>query len=513
MKLPKIGAALATVAVAIALYAQTTPAPRNLAPVFPGATVSVIAPDGRVAYARLDSSLQLVADAANGNQLTLRATAPALVDRVIVFKPTVAGTTVTLPTAPVGNSLEISSNGWNLSAPDDYSPGRPGGDIRTQMGATTWRHHQREVSRVKRYLVALALLIAEGALVLWIASAIADAQTTPRAEQITGIRTTSPESAWCPGEPLTRSSPQTVTIGAAWTPAAPCYAHFNLTPPQTIDPISVSTFTAPAVVTLTPGAWQDDLYVYLQAPAFTGAALSRPQRIVVQTTRPTMVQCSNCIVETSGAGQRQFPAFSMPVGLVRVENGQVHPSLDPIINSHQLYIGSNLGVAVRRDGAGMWIELSQAQLQAQAQIAQAQMAIGSIEAARARAMAQQPPATQRMDGLEKQFQTVLSELDEIRLRMPGSKEEIADMRQQIDLARESAMRISEEAMNTNSMLQYEAERRITQMEEEYRRKALRMDTVAKAGAVCQADGPIFGYDGKTPLVCEAGTWRRFKTRK
>lgn len=121
MKLPKIGAALATVAVAIALYAQTTPAPRNLAPVFPGATVSVIAPDGRVAYARLDSSLQLVADAANGNQLTLRATAPALVDRVIVFKPTVAGTTVTLPTAPVGNSLEISSNGWNLSAPDDYA--------------------------------------------------------------------------------------------------------------------------------------------------------------------------------------------------------------------------------------------------------------------------------------------------------------------------------------------------------------------------------------------------------
>jgi len=106
-------------AVAAILEAQTTLAPRNLAPTIPGGIVFVIAPDGRTAFARLDSSIELTADAAGF--LVLRAVGGTISDRVIVFKPTVAQTTLTLPSDPQGNSVQVACNGSVLSEPDDYA--------------------------------------------------------------------------------------------------------------------------------------------------------------------------------------------------------------------------------------------------------------------------------------------------------------------------------------------------------------------------------------------------------
>ncbi len=102
------------------LSAQTTPSPRNLATGLPGGIVFVIAPNGQATFARLDSTLELAA--APDGSMVLRATAaPAPVDRVAVFKPTATGASITLPSAPQGNSLQIAFNGFVLSETEDYT--------------------------------------------------------------------------------------------------------------------------------------------------------------------------------------------------------------------------------------------------------------------------------------------------------------------------------------------------------------------------------------------------------
>jgi hypothetical protein len=99
------------------LEGQTSTAPRNLAPGIPGGTLFVIAPDGRIAQARLDPSIELTADLQGF--LTLRATAQ-ITERVSIFKPTAATSTITLPSDPRG-PLDVSVNGFMLADPDDYS--------------------------------------------------------------------------------------------------------------------------------------------------------------------------------------------------------------------------------------------------------------------------------------------------------------------------------------------------------------------------------------------------------
>jgi hypothetical protein len=344
---------------------------------------------------------------------------------------------------------------------------------------------------------------------------ISRAQTVPRLDQISGSPpASSPETAWCPGAPLERLDATTVAIGRQWSAATPCYAHFNLTPPAAIDPISVSTFTAGATVTVTAGAtFSDDLYVYLQAPAFNSTTMTRPQRIVVQSKYPSQLQCSGCIVETAGAGTRMFPAFSMPVGLVSVQGGQVHPSLDPIINSHQLYIGADLGVAVRRDGAGLWIELSRADAQAQAQIVQAQMAAGSLAAAQARVMASQPLPVQRLDDLERKFEALQRDYFDVVGRIPASPEDVQQLAISVDAARAAAEMASQNGHDILGSLSMQVEGQIQSMQAEaFNRLILNVDRTAKSGEKCDEKGAVFGLHGRTVVVCDGGKWRRILGR-
>jgi hypothetical protein len=93
---------------------------RNLAPLIPGGIVPVIAPDGKLAYAQIDAA-SLSLTAGPSGFLLLRANPGAITDRIVVFKPTVASNTLTLPSDPQGNSLEVTSNGWDLTEPDDYT--------------------------------------------------------------------------------------------------------------------------------------------------------------------------------------------------------------------------------------------------------------------------------------------------------------------------------------------------------------------------------------------------------
>lgn len=115
---------LFSLALAAAAAGQTTIAPTNLGPLANGGVVAVITPTGKFAFARIDATLELVA--ANDGSLTLRAVPsampPVIQERLIVFKPAApAPTTITLPSAPLGQSLMIARNGQILSPTEDYT--------------------------------------------------------------------------------------------------------------------------------------------------------------------------------------------------------------------------------------------------------------------------------------------------------------------------------------------------------------------------------------------------------
>lgn len=111
-------------AAAFGAAAQTTITPANLGPLTPGGVVAVITSNGKFAFARIDATLELVTG--NDGSLTLRAvppaTPPVIQERLIVFKAAApAPATITLPSAPQGQSLMIARNGQVLSPAEDYT--------------------------------------------------------------------------------------------------------------------------------------------------------------------------------------------------------------------------------------------------------------------------------------------------------------------------------------------------------------------------------------------------------
>lgn len=229
------------------------------------------------------------------------------------------------------------------------------------------------------------------------------------------------EQKWCPGRALVLSNATILVIGESWTPETPCYAHFNITPPRTIDPLTVSRFTQPAVVTITNAGWDDDLYIYLQSAQITNDVVTRPQRVIVQTRFPANVTCIGCIVETAGNNTRIFPAFTVPVGLAMIQNGQFHPQLDPIISSHQLYIGLDTGVAIRRDGGGYWLELAPVSAQTQQTMITQQLAAATADLNRVRAETRQqiskPLDTRQLNQLLNDFEQMQDQVSRLSVQL------------------------------------------------------------------------------------------------
>jgi len=112
------------IASTVAAHAQTQTQPSNLGPVPQGARIAIVDANGRFAFAQLDASLEIVA-ANNGGLYTIRAVVPAsasISERVLTVKPTdPTQITITLPSAPQGQSLLIARNGMILSSGEDYT--------------------------------------------------------------------------------------------------------------------------------------------------------------------------------------------------------------------------------------------------------------------------------------------------------------------------------------------------------------------------------------------------------
>lgn len=85
-----------------------------------GGVIAVIGDNGRLAFARLDSSVQLVKDSA-GNLILRAAVITAPAPTVQVIKPTAAGTILTLTGAPKPGTLFVSAGGLVLAEGEDYT--------------------------------------------------------------------------------------------------------------------------------------------------------------------------------------------------------------------------------------------------------------------------------------------------------------------------------------------------------------------------------------------------------
>lgn len=320
-------------------------------------------------------------------------------------------------------------------------------------------------------------------------------QTRLRAEQVLGglpAPIESAEAQWCPGPAMTLEDSRTLVIGPNWSEARPCFAHFNLSPPATIDPVHVSSFRAPARVTISPeSTTQDELYIHLQPPAFSGGTMARPQRIVVTATQPGMLACDGCTIETAGPGPRIFPAFSMPVGMASVTGGRFHPVLDSIIETKQIYIGADLGIAVRRDGAGLWLELSSVQ-------ARAATAALQLEQARARATANilesAPPSRRMVETVSAQLTDIRKELDQVRSLMPPV-DYIEPVAVELEQARHQA-----ESLQTQL---YDLEARLIELRD-------RMMVTVVPDSICESG---VGWFKQEFYACDGGRWRRVRLQE
>lgn len=184
-------------------------------------------------------------------------------------------------------------------------------------------------------------------------------QTRLAQDQVQAVPVYTAEEAWCPGPIFQLVNNKTVRLGSNWSNSRPCFVHFNLAPPATIDPIAMSSFTTGAEI-ISTGTQDDELYIYMRAPAWAGSVQTREKAIVVLARNPAAFTCTGCILEAAATGIRIMPAFAMPVGIVRVLGGNIHPAVSDIISKHQIYVGLPEGVVFRADGAGTWLELTPA---------------------------------------------------------------------------------------------------------------------------------------------------------
>lgn len=265
-------------------------------------------------------------------------------------------------------------------------------------------------------------------------------QTRIADDQFRSVPAQSAEEAWCPSPIFSLDTGAQVTVGKAWSAAKPCFVHFNLTPPASIDPISVQSFPSGTTIQVNQ-AVDDELYVYFRPPTYAGGNETRARSIVVLAKNPAAFSCSACVLESAGSGVRIFPQFSVPIGMLTVVGGAFHPAVDDIISKHQLYVGLPEGVVMRRDGTGFWVELT-----AQASVTARQQA--SLEQARTQALitALEPPPTKRqlasaslqaMDALTQSEQIVRDMQMLVEQRHGSMDEQIFMMRRELeDMRRE-----------------------------------------------------------------------------
>jgi hypothetical protein len=151
------------------------------------------------------------------------------------------------------------------------------------------------------------------------------------------------ENEWCPQPILERTNDTSFIIGKNWSEITPCYVHFNIVPPGSLDPIHIAKFTSPIIINLNTTTLSDQILIWFSAPTWTIPII--PVKLQIGITKIGLITNPAIIIQ-SPITLRIFPAQTVPLGFLDVANGILAPTTHAILNKHQIYVG-NMPMVIR----------------------------------------------------------------------------------------------------------------------------------------------------------------------
>lgn len=247
------------------------------------------------------------------------------------------------------------------------------------------------------------------------------------------------EGEWCTAPNLQVASDKQLVVGPKWTSDDPCYIHYSIIPPGSVDPLSVSKFIAPQIIDINPAFTGDDeIYIWATEPKFVPVT---PSKIYVGVKDVNSLQCPTCLIVAQTALPRVFPAGVVPIGFVQITQGKLHPKVNDVLDSHQIHIAGAPMVVHKREN-GYFFEINPATVQAQDQQRQLEQSRNQMELARNQAVERVMKAepvpmtlvkrlTEQVQQLQRRNLEMQSEL--INLRVPNKQEVISTRRELSEL--------------------------------------------------------------------------------
>jgi hypothetical protein len=275
--------------------------------------------------------------------------------------------------------------------------------------------------------------------------------------------------ARCRGPVLTTVNQKELLIGEYWSTEHPCYLHFMVEPPYRPDPLSVVRWNKSFRLFLHPDfTGNTTIYVYALPPTAT-----TPARLAVDTDvsgvfdfdlSPCHLE-GRCVVTVAPPGDgttaRTFPTGAMPLGVVEVFEGQLHPQPYSIANYHQIQSTSPMTV---RTWEGNYLfqiaDMTQAQELTDRLLEQARRIQhnGQAQILRRQILVDNEPPTAR------QVIALMKKIDEMEERLYLAEEALGDRPQKLmreDLAMQvETLSMEAHALNETAQMVNEAYNRV-----------------------------------------------------
>jgi Malectin domain len=266
------------------------------------------------------------------------------------------------------------------------------------------------------------------------------------------------EDAWCPGPSISRESDKILVVGANWSEENPCYVHFPLVPPSSVDPLHISKFTKPIRITLSQETVvTDDIHIWAKAPEFsttTPTTISKNAEIQVGIQDPTTISfCDGCtiVTQTLTQGIRLFPPKVVPIGFGMVFSGKLHVKVHDIISTHAMFFG-DVSTFIRKNEEGFVIEIGgAAQTLARLEKAREEVSLAQIEASK-RFMKTYPLPEDMVNGFRVQLNELEGKYNDMNQRIPVRGSDMVALRAELEQVKDELRREQERTRYGNEMM-------------------------------------------------------------
>lgn len=219
-------------------------------------------------------------------------------------------------------------------------------------------------------------------LLLLLLALSASAQTRVRWDQLNKYsESLTREGDWCSAPNILVNNDKQFVVGPKWTASDPCYIHFGIVPPGSVDPLSISKFTSPLVVDINPAfVGDDEVYVWATEPKFSPVT---PSKLYIGVKDASSITCPACLVVAQPTTPRVFPAGVVPIGFFQIVQGKLHPKANDILDGHQIHIAT-MPMSVKKFENGYLFELTPATVvaanaQKNLEATQAQLASAKVQ--------------------------------------------------------------------------------------------------------------------------------------